>query len=114
MRIDSLDFRKLNDWVPTVLIFAGIGLTWLGVDKYSIVVSCGFFAYGLLGLIDSKQRNYHKHLSLKMIKIFGQLMILALAVYNFIAPVSLVFMFLLILSDRIILTPNRLDKEDTQ
>lgn len=104
-----LDFQNISDWLPIILIFGGLGLTWLEIDKYAAVMNFGFIAYGIFGLIDSIKKNYHKHLSLKLVKTLGQVTIILLAIYNFIIPSSLFFLLLLILLDRIILTPNRLD-----
>lgn len=106
-----LVFQNINDWAPLILIFCGLGLTWLEIDTYAIVINLGFIAYGILGLVDSFKKGYHKHLSLRLVKTLGQLTITILAIYNFITPIGLMFFLLLILSDRIILSSNRLIKK---
>lgn len=108
-KTDILEFQKISDWLPIILIFGGLGLNWLEIDKYAIMMNFGFIGYGIFGLIDSIKKNYYKHLSLKLAKTLGQVTIIILAIYNFLIPISLMFLLLLVLLDRIILTPNRLD-----
>jgi hypothetical protein len=104
------DFRdKLADWLPVVLIIGGLGLTKFGIDKYALTMNIGFFAHGVLGLIDSVKRSYHRGISIRYLKIATQIMIAVLAIDNLIRPGSFYFLLLLILLDKLILIPSRLE-----
>jgi len=106
----SDDFKeKLTDWLPVVLIIGGLGLARLGIDKYALTMNIGFFAHGALGLMDSIRRKYHQGFSIKTLKIAGQGMITVLAIDNLIRPGSFLFLLLLILLDKLILVPSRLE-----
>lgn len=108
-KTNALDFQKITDWIPVSLIIAGLGLTWLEIDNHAIVMNFGFISYGVFGLIDSIKKDYYKHLSLKLLKLLGQLTIFIFSIQNLISPSSLMFLLLLILFDRIVLTPNRIE-----
>jgi len=107
--------QKIADWVPLILIVGGLGLSWLGIDKRALTLHIGFLAYGTLGLADSIRKKYHAHLSLKTLKIGGQLVITILAIENIISgPSSFLTMLLLILMDKLILIPSRLESGDEE
>lgn len=108
-KVKNSENLKMSDWLPVILVFGGLGLTWVKIDNYGVIMNCGFVSFGVLGLLDSIQQGYYKYFSLKLVKTIGYLVIIILAIYNFLFAISLVYLLLLILLDRIILTPNRLD-----
>jgi hypothetical protein len=106
------DFREnLADWLPVVLIIGGLGLASFGIDKYALTMNIGFFVHGVLGLIDSIKRRYHRGISIRTLKVATQVMIAVLAIDNLIRPGSFYFLLLLVLLDKLILVPSRLESD---
>lgn len=104
--------QNITDWLPPVLIFTGMALTWMEIDQSFVVMNVGFLAYGILGVIDSIKRKYHTQLSIKLLKMLGQIIITYFAVSNLIGLTrEYLLLKLMILLDRMILTPNRIEPE---
>ncbi|NJM25005.1 MAG: hypothetical protein HC859_05365 [Bacteroidia bacterium] len=106
--------EKLTDWLPVVLILGGLGLSKLEIAGGDIAMNAGFLAYGVLGLIDSFKRKYHVGFSWKYLKIAAQLAVTVLALKSFMLGGAMWYVLALLLLDKLILTPGRLESGEEQ
>jgi len=73
-------------------------------------MNISFFAYGTLRLIDPLKRKYYRRFSMKLLKVIGLIVIAILAASTIDGQPGNVFILLmLILSDRIFLSPSKLE-----
>ena len=107
----SRDKQWIFDWLPLALIVGGLGLNWIGLDRFALLTYSGFIAYGTLGLVEiSRNKNLRKKI-LKFLKIATLLLIVIIGVISILGnPTYFVALLALVLLDRIILTANRIEQ----
>lgn len=107
----SLMDQKIKDWLPLVLIFTGFFMTWIGLDNKMMIVNSGFCLHGVLGVSNSLKNKYYQKVSLKLVKLIGQLVIMLIAIMNILTgDITILPLLLLIISDNFLLSTKRLEE----
>ena len=105
-----LDKKWIFDWLPLGLILGGLGLSWIGIDKYALMTYSGFASYGILGLVDTLRNKNLTIQILSILKIVTLILITVISIINLLGNLTyFVVLLALVLLDRIILTTNRLE-----
>lgn len=103
---DRIDARFIFDWLPHILIFGGLLLTWIGWDVKGVVMYAGFAGYGVFGIVELvKMRRRSMLVFLKFI-VLGLIAAIATASL-FVGNISFITVMMLVIMDRLILTPSR-------
>jgi hypothetical protein len=99
-------FQKVSDWLPLVVITAGLVLDWLKLEYGGGVMIAGFFLYGVLGVITSIRKQYYRGRSIRLLKLVNDIAIIVLTVGLVTGTNTLLYLVMLILLDRLILLPK--------
>ena len=99
-------FQKVSDWLPLVVIAAGLALDWLKLEYGGVVMIAGFFLYGVLGVITSVRKQYYRGHSIRLLKLVNDIAIIVLTVGLVTGTNTLLYLVMLILLDRLILLPK--------
>jgi hypothetical protein len=101
---DKIDRQTIYDWLPLLVIVAGIVLNRLGGDSYGLVMYLGFISYGVFGLIEMFRRRKEIKLVGKILKGFALAMVIIIAIISILGdPTNFMALLALVLLDRIIL-----------
>ena len=108
---DNSQSQLIHDWVPLIFIVVGLLVNRIGIDNYAILMYCGFLLYGGLGLETPIKQKYYTKSFLKILKVLALLSISVIALTSLIGQRNLFLpLIALVLLDRLILTPSRLEK----
>lgn len=106
--------QNLIAWAPHVLVVGGVVLAWLSVDPNRIVLHSGFLLYGIIATWAAIRKKYYSSLSLKLLKLLNGVAIAVLAIVFFSTGLNVFFILLLLMmSDNIVLTNERVDPHGT-
>ena len=102
----AITYQSISEWLPLALITGGLILAWADFEYSGLILAAGFLTYGIFGLAHSIKNKYYRHPSTPLVKLIAESVIIVLAASLFSGSNNLFILLMLILLDRLILTPR--------